>query len=225
LWTSFEPTSKQASHGLCEATVTNRRRALPQSFLDSARALEQSYLETDDPVRQSGFGGGAKRWRAEREPILDAVEHDGDILDIGCANGHLLECLVSWGRERGLNLTPHGLDLGPRLIDLARLRHPNFAENFHVGNAWDWRPPRRYRYVYMLYDCVPEAYLAECFGRLLAVFIEPGGRLIVGAYGPKTRGVPPFDIAAFIRDAGLTVAGTSGDADPPVAAAFAWVDA
>ncbi|HAL49288.1 MAG TPA: hypothetical protein DCP37_16180, partial [Dehalococcoidia bacterium] len=169
--------------------MTNRRRALPQSFLDSARALEQSYLETDDPVRQSGFGGGAKRWRAEREPILDAVEHDGDILDIGCANGHLLECLVSWGRERGLNLTPHGLDLGPRLIDLARLRHPNFAENFHVGNAWDWRPPRRYRYVYMLYDCVPEAYLAECFGRLLAVFIEPGGRLIVGAYGPKTRGV------------------------------------
>ena len=45
-------------------------------------ALEDSYLSSDDPIAQSGFGGGAARWRAEREPILTAVDHDGDFLDV-----------------------------------------------------------------------------------------------------------------------------------------------
>ena len=116
------------------------------------KALEDAYLRETDPIRQSGFSGGATRWRAERGPILDAIDSDGDLLDIGCANGYLLECLVRWGEERGLMLTPHGLDQGVRLIELARGRLPKYADNFHVGNAWDWRPQRKYRYVYMLYD-------------------------------------------------------------------------
>ena len=62
------------------------------------RALEDAYLRSDDPIRQSGFGGGAERWRAERSPILEAVDGDGDLLDIGCANGYLAECLVEWAR-------------------------------------------------------------------------------------------------------------------------------
>jgi hypothetical protein len=68
---------------------------LPPDFLNRARSLEASYLQTDDPIRQSGFGGGSERWRAERSPILNAIESDGDMLDIGCANGYLLECLVA----------------------------------------------------------------------------------------------------------------------------------
>jgi 2-polyprenyl-3-methyl-5-hydroxy-6-metoxy-1,4-benzoquinol methylase len=68
-------------------------------------------------MRQSGFSGGAERWRAERESILDPIHSDGEILDIGCANGYLLECLVTWAKDRGINLTPHGLDHGARLID------------------------------------------------------------------------------------------------------------
>ena len=78
------------------------RRQLPERFLRELEALESSYLSDDDPIRQSGFGGGPERWRSEREPILEAIEGNGDILDIGCANGYLLECLMIWGRERGL---------------------------------------------------------------------------------------------------------------------------
>ena len=111
------------------------RRQLPMRFLRELEALESSYLREDDPIRQSGFGGGPERWRSEREPILDAIDGDGDILDIGCANGYLLECLVTWGRERGLSLVPHGVDQGSRLIELARARLPDFHSNFHVGNA------------------------------------------------------------------------------------------
>ena len=140
---------------------------------------------------------------------------------MGCAGGHLLECLVSWGRERGLALTPHGLDHGPGLIELARRRLPEFAENLHVGSAW--RRRRRYRYVYLLYDCVPIAYLDACLRRLLADVVA-GGRPIVGAYGSRSQGKRPFDIGAFMRDMGLEVTGTAWGGNPPLTL-FAWVDA
>ena len=94
------------------------------------------------------------------------------MLDVGCANGYLLKCLLEWGSERGLRLVPHGLDIGRRLIELAKERLPEFAGNFHVGNAWDWQPERKYGYVYMLYDCLPLDYLAEGVSRLLGT----GGR-------------------------------------------------
>ncbi|MBN1345736.1 MAG: class I SAM-dependent methyltransferase [Phycisphaerae bacterium] len=200
------------------------RGALPAEFLRHIEALEESFLQAEDPIRQSGFGGGPDRWRAEREPILDAVEGDGDLLDVGCANGYLLECLVGWGRQRGLTLMPFGLDLGARLIGLARRRLPEYASNFFVGNAWDWEPGRRFRYVYSLYDCVPVEYLREYARRLLDVAVEPGGRLIMGAYGSRSRCEEPFGIAEFLRSSGLEVAGTSHGGDPSLTE-FAWVSA
>jgi hypothetical protein len=39
----------------------------------------------------------------EREPILTAIDSGGDILDIGCANGYLLECLM---RRKSRHLYP-----------------------------------------------------------------------------------------------------------------------
>jgi SAM-dependent methyltransferase len=199
--------------------VTN----LPPDFLDRARALESAYLQTDDPIRQSGFGGGAERWRAERSPVLDAIESDGDVLDVGCANGYLLECLIAWGAERGLALTPFGVDIGLQLVAEAKRRLPEYADNFWVANAWDWRPPRRFRYVYTLYDNVPVELLAPYVQRLLERVVAPGGRLIVGAYGSRSRGTPPFDIAGFLEEAGFDVTGRTTAGEPPIVA-FAWVD-
>ena len=105
-------------------------RPLPEDFLQALHALEDSYLAEIDPIRQSGFGGGPERWRAERRLILEAVDTDGDLLDIGCANGYLLQCLVDWARARGIRLKPFGLDQGARLIDLARQRFPEFPDHF-----------------------------------------------------------------------------------------------
>jgi len=197
--------------------------ALPQSFLDELKDLELSYLTEEDPIRQSGFGGGPRRWREEREPILEAIETGGDLLDAGCANGYLLECLVAWGRERGLKITPHGLDQGTRLIELAKHRLPDFSANFHVGNAWDWRPPRQYRFVYTLHDCVPREYLPECIHRIMRRMVAPEGRLILGAYGSTSRAITPFDVAEFLRSIDLMVAGAAAGGHPAVAS-FAWVD-
>lgn len=62
-----------------------------------AEELERSYLAAPDRFGGSGFRGGAARWRANREVILDAVDHAGSFLDVGCANGLLLESIIAWG--------------------------------------------------------------------------------------------------------------------------------
>ena len=199
------------------------QRALPPEFLKTMAELERSYLESDDPIRASGFGGGPERWRREREPILEAVDRDGDFLDTCCANGYLLECLVGWARERGVTLTPHGLDLGEGLVALARERLPEHSANIHQGNAWDWAPDRRFDYVYTLLDIVPEDYLPEFIDRLELNVVAPGGRLILGSYGSRSRGHEPSDVRALLESTGRSPAGSSAGGEPPIAS-FAWVD-
>ncbi|HEV8573490.1 MAG TPA: class I SAM-dependent methyltransferase [Dehalococcoidia bacterium] len=198
-------------------------KQLPPDFLAYVRSLEDAYLASDDPVQQSGFHGGPERWRAEREPILRAVDGDGSFLDVGCANGYLLECLVHWARERAIALDPYGVDVGPRLIAEARRRLPAFADNFWVANAWEWQPPRRFRYVYTLNDCVPPDLLREYVLRLLDRIVEPGGRLIVGSYGSRSRCEPPLDIAEALASFGLDVVGRAHGGEPPITA-LAWVN-
>jgi SAM-dependent methyltransferase len=196
---------------------------LPDAFLKEIKALESAYLKYDDPIMQSGFSGGSKRWRQEREPILNAVYSDGDFLDVGCANGYLLECLVEWGKERTVKLTPFGIDIGSKLIKLAQKRLPEFADNFYVGNAWDWNPPRKFKYVYTLHDCVPKEYLKEFIIRLLTKTVAPGGRLILGSYGSRSHKIAPFDVDKFLNSYGLVVSGTAQGGRPPITK-FAWVD-
>ncbi len=198
-------------------------RTLPPDFLLGLRELEETYLAYDDPIRQSGFSGGSERWRIEREPILEAIHNNGEVLDVCCANGYLLECLIVWGKARGLNLVPFGVDQGPRLIELAKRRLPHFSSNFQVANAWAWCPPRRYQYVYALCDCVPQSYLSEFVRRLLKRVVAPHGRLILGAYGNRSRKMEPLSVDEFLNSNGHAVAGAATAGNPPLAR-FAWID-
>jgi SAM-dependent methyltransferase len=195
---------------------------LPRAFLTELRALEDSYLVTDDPLAGSGFGGGPEPWRAERSPMLEAVDADGAFLDVGCANGYLLECLVQWAAGRGISLDPHGVDMGTRLVAAARERRPEAATSLHVGNAWDWVPPRRYDYVYALADQVPESLLDQHLARVMNQFVQPGGRLILGDYGSRSHGISPRDVEAILARQ-WTVAGASSGGYP-VVTRFAWAD-
>jgi len=197
--------------------------SLPDHFIAQMRDLERHYLMNDDPIKQSGFYGGADRWRQERGIVLEAVDRDGDFLDAACANGYLLECLVQWAREKGISLTPYGLDIGPRLIELARKRLPAFADHFWVGNSWTWRPPRRFRYVYTLHDCVPENLLGEYARRMLSRCVADGGRLIIGAYVSQSASESARDIAAALRESGLTVSGSASHGELPHVR-IAWLD-
>ena len=79
-------------------------------FAGMAAIFDAAYLEGDTPRAQSGFGGDAARWEAGRRPIAEAIDCDGSFLDIGCANGHLVESIVHWSPHR---IEPYGLDFAP----------------------------------------------------------------------------------------------------------------
>ena len=78
--------------------------------------------------------------------------------------------------------------------------------------------------MYTLYDNVPLNYLTEYIQQLLENVVAAAGRLIVGAYGSRTRHEPAFDVAGFMDGAGLSVAGSVSVGAVPEAR-FAWIEA
>ena len=89
-------------------------------YAETRRLLEGAYLEAEGPRGGSGFRGDAGRWERARRPIASAIDRDGTLLDVGCANGLLMESLVAWARRDGVEIEPYGLELIPSLAALAR---------------------------------------------------------------------------------------------------------
>jgi SAM-dependent methyltransferase len=157
---------------------------------------EEGYLASDDPRRQSGFGGDEARWEAARRPIVEAIDRDGSFLDVGCANGYLLESIVRWSERR---IEPYGLDFSPRLVALARARLPHWAGRIFLGDVLEWEPPRRFDFVRTELVYAPEERRPELVGRLLGRVVEPGGRLIVCGYGSPRSGLPTDPVRRLVR--------------------------
>jgi 2-polyprenyl-3-methyl-5-hydroxy-6-metoxy-1,4-benzoquinol methylase len=188
-------------------------------------AVEREYLAHTNPYRQSGWHGDAHSWRVGREVILQAVPHDGSFLDIGCANGLLLESLVHWSAARGRMLTPYGIDLSPRLIHLAQQRFPAIPSHFMAADALRCTFERQHDYVHTLLEYVPEDTHAEYLKRLMVQAVAPGGRLIVSSYRILTFASPPRNVARYLESLGFSVAGdaASRGSDRRIATRSAWV--
>ncbi|MFI6263902.1 class I SAM-dependent methyltransferase [Micromonospora sp. NPDC051006] len=191
-------------------------------YADSRRLLEPAYLRGSTPQQGSGFGGDAAAWRAGREMVVDGIDRDGSFLDLGCANGLLMESVREWAAERGHRVEPYGVDLAPGLVAAARARLPHWADRITAGNAIDWRPAdgSRFTFVHVLLDLVPVARRADLVRHALTHLVAPGGRLLVSHY--QALGGTDLDAAAHLRRLGFLVAGASG-ADP--SATTAWLDA
>jgi SAM-dependent methyltransferase len=161
-------------------------------YKESRTRLTAAYLSGDNPRAQSGHSGDQDHWTQARSLIADAVDRDGAFLDIGCANGFLLECLVGWTLAKGYQIEPYGLDFSPELLELARQRLPASRHHFFLGNAIDWVPPGHYNFVRTNLEYVPKTRQAFLIRRLLEKVVTPGGRLIIGTYNEaKTSGQDP----------------------------------
>ena len=183
-----------------------------------------AYLAADNPRAQSGQSGDAAGWQDARGLIVEAIDRDGTLLDIGCASGHLMETTQAWAQERDFALEPYGLELAPELVELARTRLPEWAARIWEGNALDWNPPHRFDFVHLQQlDYVPASRRRELVAHLLDEVCARGGRLILG----------PFNELAERRETEEQVAAwgyeISGRAERPkndeVARRVFWVDA
>jgi SAM-dependent methyltransferase len=171
-----------------------------QWFAGMAAIFDAAYPEGDNPRAQSGFGGDEERWESARRPIADAIDGDGTFLDVGCASGYLLECLVRWSPHR---IEPYGLDFAPAVAALARRRLPHWADRIFVGNALTWEPPFRFDFVRTELVYVPEERRRRLVERLLREVVSPGGRLIVCGYGSPRSGVRADPVAEHVRTYGF----------------------
>jgi len=171
--------------------------------------LEANYLAGDNPRAQSGFGGDEEYWRVARGVIAEAVDRSGSFLDVGCANGHLLECLFAWCASQGHTIEPFGVDILPAMVELARSRLPQWHDRLFVGDARTWKPPRQFDFVRTELVYAPDDGHAELVAHLLDAVVAPGGRLIVCSYGSRTRPEPRAeDLAGVLEAWGHVVAGT-----------------
>lgn len=193
-------------------------------YFDALKAaINESYLSgPGNPFRQSGRSSGAERWEESRRCIVDAIHRDGSFLDVGCANGLLLESLEGWLAQRSIRIEPCGVDFVPELVELARKRLPHADRgNFHFANVWDWGPPRQYDFVRTNLDYVPEPHWTEWVMRQWDRLVAPGGRLILcWYYSSRDAGQPQPSPRRVMEDLGLTVTGTTAALGTEVA----WAD-
>jgi SAM-dependent methyltransferase len=145
-----------------------------------AELIVEAYLASPTVQGGSGHGGTAEDWEYSRGIVADALHRDGSFLDVGCANGLLMESVARWGAARGLTIEPYGIDISPELAARARERFPRWAERIAVGNALSYRPAQRFDYVRTTLDYVPHARRRELVASLLEHVVAPGGRLVLG---------------------------------------------
>jgi SAM-dependent methyltransferase len=152
-------------------------------FRRCSEETEKLYLSKDNPRAQSGHGSDVTSWRHVRSMILEPITSGGTFIDIGCANGHLIESLDCWMRNTDVRVQFYGLEISKKLYDLAVRRLPEFSSRLFHGNALYWKPPFRFDYVYtMILPDLPSELHREFLRHLFEDCLAPGGKLILGPW-------------------------------------------
>lgn len=181
------------------------------------------HLAADTPWGQSGRDGDADSWEAARRLVVDAIDADSSFLDIGCANGYLMECVQRWCADKGLTVEPYGVDIAPELVDLAQRRLPDWTDRFWVGNAIDWThsDDLRFDVVRTGLEYVPAFRRLDLVRHLLDAVV--GYRLVIGPFG-ETPGEHAIEM--LLVDGGHLIAGhaETTHTEPGLVRRLLWID-
>jgi 2-polyprenyl-3-methyl-5-hydroxy-6-metoxy-1,4-benzoquinol methylase len=181
----------------------------------NAALVVPAYVAATTPQGGSGSSRDPAGWEYARSLLADACGRSGlSFLDVGCANGLLMESMADWA-----DVEPYGLDISPELAAVARARCPQWADRIRVGNVRDWQPGRRFDVVRTGLDYVPAPRRRELVERLL----DFGGRVIVGVFNEERE---ERRLEALVASWGFAIAGRSERAHPHPRLAYRafWID-
>jgi RimJ/RimL family protein N-acetyltransferase len=190
-----------------------------------ARLIVPAYLGADTIRGGSGHSGSDDDWEWSRGLVAEAIDRDGSFLDVGCANGLLMQSVERWAAGAKHTVTAYGLDIAPELVEVARKRLPHHAHRIFTGNALGWKPPMRFDFVRAGLEYVPQTRRREFVAWLLDELVAPGGRLILGKYN---EAIEQRALEARLIDWGFTPAGRAERAHRSsvrVAYRNIWIDA
>ncbi len=219
----YAPLKERAWREVAEIDARLERGELDEEgwHAEMERLVVPAYLRADTPWGGSGRSGTAEdweySWEYSRSHIAHAIDRDGSFLDVGCANGYLVECLPRWTAHA---IDPYGLDIAPELVELAGRRLPAWAGRFFVGNALHWKPPQRFTFVRTGLEYVPRHRRRRLVEHLLS-FCD---RLIVGVFNEEVEARPTEE---EIVSWGYRVAGRSERAHrtkPAIDYRVLWID-
>jgi hypothetical protein len=180
-----------------------------------AELVVPAYLAAGTPEAGSGSSRDAAGWEYARSLVAEACEPGQTFLDVGCANGHLMESMAAWAA-----VEPYGLELAPELAALARRRLPRWADRIWVGNAADWTPPRRFDVIRTGLEYVPPDRRHD----LVAHLLGHCDRLVVGVHNEERE---EHALEAHVAGWGFAIAGRSERPHPHPQLAYRafWIDA
>jgi hypothetical protein len=141
-----------------------------------ASLVVPAYLAAETPAGGSGSSRDEAGWERARSLLADAVEPGQAFLDVGCANGYLMESMARWARVES-----YGLEISPELARLARSRLPQWADRIWVANALHWEAPTRFDVTRTALGYVPHPLRRELVERLLSSC----DRLVVGVFNEE----------------------------------------
>jgi len=133
------------------------------------------------------YNSSFELWCRSRRFIASAIDKDGTILDVGCANGFLLRCFQEWS---GHALTPYGLDLNENFIDQAKWLFPHQKDHFlqfdilQLPDANLFNLPRSYDFIYWaIWDnWTFKRPIEVSVIKSIDAMVNSGGKLILGLY-------------------------------------------
>ncbi len=138
----------------------------------------------------------------------------GNVLDLGCGNGALLQKLY----EANPTIEPYGIDHDASRVAHARELLADFGNHFMTGDLCDddepWRGERRYRLALLMPGRLVEAG-AERASKLLERLEFQCDRVLVYAYGDWLAKYK--NLAGLARKAGMVVLGTAEKAPASLA--------
>ena len=165
--------------------------------------IEPAYLAAETAELGSGHSGTPEEWRETRGLVMAAFDRDATFLDVGAANGLLMASVHDWGHERGLNVEPYGVEISPRLAELARRRYPHWADRVWTSNAASWVPPRRFDVVRTGLEYVPDDRQSAFVEHLLDHVVAP----VVASWSGSPTSAPTGDVRRPAGRVGWIVAG------------------